>query len=634
MQEQPYSQTDLDATSISVMANRLDSITREMANTVVRTARSTTMAARDFSCCIVSADHELLSSPEGMPAHVFGMGPSARSMVSMHPEFKEGDAFLHNDPYMGNSHAADHQILVPVFFGGEHIFTACTKAHQVDVGNALPTTYMPMARDVYEEGALIFPCVKIQQDYQDVADVIRMCERRIRGFEIWYGDYLAQLGAVRLAERRLHEFCLRFGLNKVRSFVREWLDYSERVTADAIRRLPAGEIHGHTQLDPFPGVPEGLHLRVRIEVDPVAAEVTVDLRDNPDCVPAGLNLTESTATNGGVAGVLCVLNSRKWERPVIIPNNSGSFRRIRVLLRENCVVGIPKHPVSCSLATNTVADRVHGMILHAFTQLGEDIGLAEPCYGSPPFMGVASGYDRRRDAFYIMQIASGTAGGPASPTEDGWLMLLLANAAGMAYMDSTEVQEQKNPLLVWQKEVRIDSEGSGVHRGAPGNVCIYGPRFDPMQVHYFLEGVMNPPKGARGGGSASGPWVGKISGRELLAITDVIGQLNLGAGESTVSLSAGGGGHGSALKRSPAAVLEDAREGYISIRRAQEVYGVILTGDPQRFETLQIDTAATERLRASTEGGTAHEDEWRQPVVPQPWWTECVDAQQPAGDKL
>ena len=135
----------LDATTLAVMANRLDSITREMSNTVVRTARSTTMAARDFSCCIVSSEHELLASPEGMPAHVFGMGPSAKVMAEYHPDFAPGDAFLHNDPYIGNSHAADHQILVPVFFEGEHVFTACTKAHQVDVGNALPTTYMPMA---------------------------------------------------------------------------------------------------------------------------------------------------------------------------------------------------------------------------------------------------------------------------------------------------------------------------------------------------------------------------------------------------------------------------------------------------------------------------------------------------------
>ena len=241
----------LDATTLAVMSNRMDSITSEMTNTVIRAARSTTMAARDFSCCIVSKDHELLSCPEGMPVHVFGMGPSARSMVDVHPDFAEGDAFLHNDPYMGNSHAADHQILVPVFVEGRRLFTSCVKAHQVDVGNALPTTYMPLARDVYEEGACLPLC----------ACAVRLRERRrhhpdVRApdpfLEIWYGDYLAQLGAARLAERRLKEFCQKFGVETVERFVSEWLDYSERVTADAIAGLKPGRVTAHTTLDPSP----------------------------------------------------------------------------------------------------------------------------------------------------------------------------------------------------------------------------------------------------------------------------------------------------------------------------------------------------------------------------------------------
>jgi N-methylhydantoinase B len=36
------------------------------------------------------------------------------------------------------------------------------------------------ARDVYEEGAVIFPAVQIQSDYEYVDDVIRMCRMRIR----------------------------------------------------------------------------------------------------------------------------------------------------------------------------------------------------------------------------------------------------------------------------------------------------------------------------------------------------------------------------------------------------------------------------------------------------------------------
>ena len=113
---------------------------------------------------------------ESLPIHLI-TGPDimANVMKEFHPELRRGDAFLHNSPYHGNSHAADHSILVPVIDEhGVHQFTVFSKAHYADCGNALPTTYMATARDVYEEGALIFPCVKVQDAYRDVADVIRV----------------------------------------------------------------------------------------------------------------------------------------------------------------------------------------------------------------------------------------------------------------------------------------------------------------------------------------------------------------------------------------------------------------------------------------------------------------------------
>jgi N-methylhydantoinase B len=170
-----------------VLANRFDTIVREMENTLLRTGRSAILnMARDFSCALITADNRLLASAEGLPVHVIGMEFLSEAMTDLHDDLREGDAYLHNDPYLGNTHPADHALLVPVFFEGRHVFTAAAKAHQADCGNSAPTTYMPYARDVYEEGSLIFPCVLVQRDYRDVEDVIRMCRRRIRVPEQWY----------------------------------------------------------------------------------------------------------------------------------------------------------------------------------------------------------------------------------------------------------------------------------------------------------------------------------------------------------------------------------------------------------------------------------------------------------------
>ena len=153
----------------------------------------------------MTADNRLLSAAEGLPIHIVGSQYLTEAMDEFHPDARKGDAFLHNDPYHGNTHHADHTILAPVFSGGEHVFTAVAKAHQADCGNGQPTTYAAYAKDIYEEGALNFPCVRIQEDYEHVDDVIRMCRSRIRVPDQWYGDYLATLGAARIGERRLED---------------------------------------------------------------------------------------------------------------------------------------------------------------------------------------------------------------------------------------------------------------------------------------------------------------------------------------------------------------------------------------------------------------------------------------------
>ena len=588
----------MDPVQLLVMANRVDGVTRDMTNTIIWTTRSATLAARDLSTSICTAQHELFVAPEGLPVHVYGSGLLCEAMADLHPDFQEGDAFLHNDPYLGNTHAADHTILVPVFFEGEHVFTTCVKAHQADIGDAIPTTYMPKARDVYEEGALIFPCVKIQEHYTDVGDIIRMCQKRIRVPEVWYGDYLAMIAAARVGEQGLKKLCAKFGLETVKTFVREWLDYQERVIDAAIRKLPAGRLRAHTTFDPFPYLPDGVPLQANIDIEPAAGRVTVDLRDNPDTTQTGLNLSRATATNAGISAVLAVLNSL----PTVdteVKNNAGSFRRIQVLLRENCVVGIPRHPTSCSMATTGIADRVQAMIHAAFGRHADGIGLAESGRGQGPYMAVVSGYDHRRDEPYMLSLFSGTAGGPGTPNTDGWLTFLMAAGAGLLYIDQSEVIEQKYPIVVLEMRVRPDSEGAGRQRGAPGSITVFGPIDHTMEVHYSLDGMINVPLGVQGGGPALGPAAQLIDASGAIRdLPNIVGEQPLQAGEYIVSLSAGGGGYGHPRQRPAQAVFTDVVEGYISIRRAHEIYGVALTGDPAKVETLQVDETATVALRA------------------------------------
>ena len=82
-------------------------------------------------------------------------------------------------------------------------------------------------------------------------------------------------------------------------------------------------------------------------------------------MPCGFNLSEACARTAAMVGIFYGLGASS------VPTNSGSFRRIDIRLRENCVVGIPRFPASCSLATTNVADRVTNAVQTAIAELGE-----------------------------------------------------------------------------------------------------------------------------------------------------------------------------------------------------------------------------------------------------------------------
>ncbi|MEA2360099.1 MAG: N-methylhydantoinase [Solirubrobacteraceae bacterium] len=584
----------LDPALLAVVANRLDAIVREMTSTLLRAGRSAVInVARDFSCSIVTADDDLLSSAEGLPVHVFGSHLQTAAMRELHPDFREGDAFLDNDPYVGNTHHADHTILVPVFAGDLHMFTAVAKAHQADAGNGLPTTYTPFAVDIYEEGALSFPCVQVQRDHADIDDVIRMCRRRIRVPDQWYGDYLATLGAARTGERRLHELVDKYGVELIQQFVVEWFDYSERRMSHAISELPSGTVVGRGQHDsfgPFPPIP----IKIEATVDSEAGTVEIDLRDNVDCVPAGLNLSRATAVNNVVTGLFNVLDPD-------VPHNAGSFRRITVHLRENCVVGIPTHPTCCSMATTNVADRVVNITQSAFEGAGDGLGVAQGGSGMGIGYAVISGQDWRTGGPYVNQMFMGNNGGPATAHCDGWLTWTLPVAAGLLYRDSVEIDEQKYPISVQSLRLQSDSGGAGRFRGAPRAELVYGPKKLPMSVIYSGDGHETPPQGIHGGLPGRGSSAMKIEKDGTRVQLDSVGLVALEAGEWVLGTDCGGGGFGDPLEREVERVLHDVLERWVSIEQARDVYGVAFTGAADD-ETLAVDVEATAARRRELAG--------------------------------
>jgi N-methylhydantoinase B len=584
--------TTEDAVAIVLASNRLAATVRKMTNTLFRAGRSGVLnTARDFSCCIVSPRHDLLMAADSLPIHVMS-GPEliSRALVHHHPELAAGDAFLHNSPYEGNSHAADHCLVVPVVdAGGTHRFTTIVKAHQADCGNALPTTYMSDAIDVYAEGALIFPMVRVQTEYRDRADIIRMCEARIRVPEQWRGDYLAMVGAARIGERDLLTLGEEVGWDTLERQLDGWLDYSERRMVAALRKLTSGRAAAVSVHDAVAAAPDGIPIRSTVTVDASAARVEVDLRDNPDCLPNGLNLSEACARTAAFIGVFNSIDHT-------VPHNAGSFRRIDVLLRENCVAGVPVHPTSTSVATTNIADRVVNGVQRALAELQDGIGMAE--FGSvvAPSAAVVSGRDpRANNRAFVNQIFLMLTSGAGGPAADGWLTSAHAGNGGMLFYDSVEVDERSYPIVVEERSLVPDTEGAGRFRGAPSALVEYGPVDGcDLRVVYFADGADNPALGARGGGPGGPSRQWRRSADGTLTELEALGDLVLAPGERIVCTTTGGGGYGDPRARSIEAVATDVREGWVSAERAAAVYGVALT------RSGEVDAEASQELREET----------------------------------
>ena len=153
---------------------------------------------------------------------------------------------------------------------------------------------------------------------------------------------------------------------------------------------------------------EGVPITAKVTVDPKKGLITVDVRDNPDCVPGGLNLTEACVVASCRIGVYYNLDAsvpaQSRQRQ---PHRAAAARQLRRRAAE--------HPIGTSCATSNVNERLANAVQCCFSQMGEPYGMAEGGGNFSAALGVVSGVDTRRkdQVAYITQLMLGLSGGPA-----------------------------------------------------------------------------------------------------------------------------------------------------------------------------------------------------------------------------
>ncbi|MEJ2385510.1 MAG: hydantoinase B/oxoprolinase family protein, partial [Xanthomonadales bacterium] len=123
---------------LQILWDRLLAVVEEQAQTLVRTAFSTTVReAGDISAGVFDTRGRMLAQAvTGTPGHVNAMAASVGFFLERHPvaTLRPGDVLLTNDPWHGTGHLNDFTVVTPVFRAGDVVALFAATSHIADVG--------------------------------------------------------------------------------------------------------------------------------------------------------------------------------------------------------------------------------------------------------------------------------------------------------------------------------------------------------------------------------------------------------------------------------------------------------------------------------------------------------------------
>jgi len=581
---------NIDPITLEVLTQALISTVREMRATVCRTASSVAIYdAKDFSCGLFDPAARVIAQSEDIGSHVVPMPWSVRStMEKLGASIVPGDVIILNDPYSGGTHLNDVTIVYPVFRDGRLVFFPAVRAHWSDVGGMVPGSMSGKATEIYQEGVRI-PPMKIIEGGRTNEAVLELLLANMRVPEERLGDFNASLAACRVAERRIHEICDRYGVDTLLRASQMDIDRAEKRMRQCIAALPDGVYYYEDYLETFMNdtfEPLLLPLKLTVSGDRMIADFT---GASPQ-VPFPVNSTAAVSSAGVFIAMKSIFDPDA-------PLNQGSFIPIEIITPEASIVNV-KRPAPAG-SHGEIRKRVIAAMVGALAQAAPDKVAGDTCRTS--FHNLFGGFDTRSGKEWVhYEWSSGGNGGFAE--NDGPSAMAPIDWGDLVTVQSTEVIESRMPLLVEKSSLATDSGGAGCMRG--GLSLARTIRVLAPEASYSLlsDGAIVPAFGVLGGrsGLTVGAWMEKNGKIESFATPGKVAGSMVRQGEKIHIRSAGGGGYGDPAERDIDRVVEDFREGMISRAAAQNVYGVMI--DPEG----RVDTQATKSRREALQQAVSH----------------------------
>lgn len=555
--------TAVDPVTREVVQNRLVSIVREMSVALKRAAYSPIIyEVKDFSSVLLRPDASVVAQAEGIPIFLGAMHQTLIPVIARYPlkEMREGDIYISNDPFSANgTHKNDVNILKPIFWAGDPVLFAATKAHWTDIGGKDPGSWSPDAASTYQEGVTIPPLRLYRAGMlnEELKEVILASTRMRESNE---GDLMAQISACHTAEVRVHELLNTYGLEQTNECIDSHFDYIEAKVRAEIKKLPDGVYTGEDFVDTDGVNEDPVKITVHVTVD--GSDLTFDFSDCED---------QRFGAAGNAHLVNTVASCRVAMKCLLGPHvtaNEGFYRPMRVVTREGSVTH-PVHP-----APGTVWDNVGRAIIEsiffALAPVVPERSMAG-IFGGVQALAMA-GLDPQTGAPYI-HIMPYAGGWGARQSKDG-INALCPIINGDNDNIPCEVTEAKFPLLVERYELIPDSGGVGRMRGGLGVVTDYRILSDGAMVSASMARSRFAPPGLFDGGSGmKSTMIADADSDEPRQLPYCAGAL-VGKGSLISHRCGGGGGFGDPAERSRDALIADVADGYVTLEAAVRDYGL------------------------------------------------------------
>ena len=535
----------IDRLRKQILWDRLLAVVEEQAQTLIRTAFSTTVReAGDLSSGVFDTQGRTLAQAvTGTPGHVNAMAASVGFFLDKHPldSLEDGDVLLTNDPWHGTGHLNDFTVVTPVFYRRRPVALFAATSHIADVGGL---GFGPDGTQVFEEG-INLPIGYLFRGGEPNETLLEILRANVRDPVAAEGDLYSLTACNRAGAESLIAMLDEFGLADLDEVAAMIIANSRDAMLADIRGLPHGTWENRMRID---GYDEPVDLVCTVSIGPDG--IDIDFAGTSPTCAHGINVPLTYTQAYASFGARCVIGND-------VPNNAGSLGVIRVTAPEGCILNAPR-PAAVS-ARHAVGQMLPDVVLGCLEAPLEGQVPVEgaACLFGPVFLG-GRGFMPGSDSEPFVMNAFYAGGTGARPEKDG-----LSATAFPSGVRSTpvEITENAAPLVMWQKEYRRGSGGAGKYRGGLGQVMEFGHLHgEAFAVSKMFDRIEHPPRGRDGGGPGAPARVYLKSGSRLRGM----GREIIPAGDTMILETAGGGGRGDPSARDPDAACRDRKNGLIS----------------------------------------------------------------------